>query len=116
MHQFMRITRERKLRDYSFPVEFSFLTTYDSFRQSQYVHLSFSRWFRGFSRLVTKKGRKKGRKEGKLLVRTGAKWISRRARRSRNDRDAISADEVGQTFPVCSAKGPAEKQGADRSF
>lgn len=27
------------------------------------------------------------------------KWISRRARRSRNDRDAISADQVGQTFP-----------------
>lgn len=65
MHQFMRITRERerKLRDYSFPVEFSFLTTRDSFLSRTYISLS--RFFSHplvLSRLVTKKEkRKKGR-------------------------------------------------------
>lgn len=86
MHQFMRITRERerKLRDYSFPVEFSFLTTRDSFLSRTYISLS--RFFSHplvFSSLSCYKEGEKEERKGKLLVRTGAKWISRRARRSR---------------------------------
>lgn len=75
MHQFMRITRERerKLRDYSFPVEFSFLTTRDSFLSRTYISLSlvFSpiRWF---SRGLLQR-RRKGRKEGKITGPNGSK-------------------------------------------
>lgn len=69
MHQFMRITRERerKLRDYSFPVEFSFLTTRDSFLSRTYI--SPIRWF---SRGLLQR-RRKGRKEGKITDPNGSK-------------------------------------------
>lgn len=51
---------------------------------------------RGFSETRFEEGK---RSELPPLPFRTPKWISRRARRSRNDRDAISADQVGQTFP-----------------
>lgn len=61
-----------------------FLLDHARFVSQSYVHLSLSFFLpsAGFLEACYKEGEIEERK-GKLLIRTGAKWISRRARRSR---------------------------------